>query len=82
MIFRHLQAKLKQFLRLTVQLHTAQVTKFFFGSRSTENACLFAFQILRCCKNRKKAFAQADTALEIIQLYKYRHTIIINAFKI
>ena len=44
-------------------LSPAQATKIFFGSRSNENVRFFAFVILRCCKNSKKAFTQADHRL-------------------
>ena len=35
-----------------------------------KKTCFFAFAIVRCCK---KAFTQADEALEIQRFYKHGH---------
>ena len=48
-----------------------QAAKNFFGFCSNENARFFAFAILKYCKNSKKAFTEADGALEIKQFCKH-----------
>ena len=39
-----------------------------FGSRSNSNARFLVFTILRCCKNNKKAFTQANLQTWLPQL--------------
>ena len=50
-------------------LSTALAAKMFFDTRSNNNACFFAFAILRCCINSKKSVTQADRTVKVKQFY-------------
>ena len=76
-IFLYLQAKLQLYEIATLQDYKATLLcaseNFFWQLFNLKKACFFAFAILRCCKNKKKAFTQADRAIGIKKCIKHAH---------
>ena len=81
-IFWPMPEKLQQFWNYRVLLRTAQASKIFIGFRSNENASFFAFAILRCCENSKKAFTHANKAVGMKQFSNMIAIISIDVLKI
>ena len=70
-VFFVFSSKIATYSRLECCCSAQAIEKNFWQLFNLKKACFFYFAIVRCCKNRKKAFTKTDRAIEIKKSYKH-----------